>query len=1323
MDFSDVDFSLLEDEAMSDHEWSNVLREQLLVALQWQPPVGAPVPERVEQIGGTADVFQIVSQTPTRVKSAWQGRFQEFATDYHLAHNLSNINDIYTVASSIDEFINQLVSPVLVQANDNDYVALQVYHEDLATPIYVSFTRKQHFTSQAFLNKIFRFAQSGVTRFLLNGQMTLRVSIYKAFAGAAHNPSVSIEAETYFGRKHDVVSIMNDNHYCGYLALTLGYLYANARADGRCMPESQWRSLRYPRSQTLLMQMLLLCSNLQIDNRMAFDIPMAASVQNKLPEHQLIVIRRPTPTRTFDKADVPLFKGPAREKKIIMEYVSDPVPHFNMVKKMTGYMNCDRWCYECWHSISPDHVCPGSCRDCREVPACIEGQQTSCVRCHVVFVSEMCYLNHIRRNICGRRVRCTFCEVTYFAKHGPHKCDESVCVACSERYSKPPHYCYIKPKSLAKLQEQDAHLKVIVAFDIEARLVETEPNLHEHKANLLISHTVCDSCYVTGQQKTDTCLICGPLEHVYFGDDCVTRFVSHVMDVLQHECHAKKIKRILVLSHNFAGYDGRFLLEELLRRRFIGIESVFNGTKILKLDVGLVRFLDSLSFLPLKLCDLPKSFPHPSIQLKKGTFPYLFNQPMNYAYNGSWPGLEHYQVRSLKLKARRELEGWHMAQQGKTFNFMNELVSYCRTDVQILLHSIQEFRNLFIQASGIDPLTRCFTLASAGLETFRALFLREKRIGITPLEGYMTKRHGSLLAHAWLDYLERELDTKIWREKKIGNYFADGFDPVTNTVYEFHGCSWHGCPSCYVNRHEINPANGRTYQQLYDDLQRKHDYYSRRELGLVFIWEHDLRDLGIPDYMAERKLQLKRARDKAIYSIRDSLSGGRVENYKVLYECREDECLKYVDFTSLYPFVLKRRRFPIGHPVVVTEGLDVDSYVSKCFFGFTYCKVVAPPDIDPPVLPYKFDGKLMFGNCRTCMEQRLTECSHNEDERALDFIFCTAELDRAIECGYRLIEVYAVLHYPETEVGLFGEYIDMFLKIKQEKSGFPPGIETEAQIQQYIRSYEENEGIRLDRAQIEKNEGLRLVSKLMLNNLWGKLVQKPNKPRTTIISDYQSLSALLGNPNIEVIGSHILPNDNAIVTYRMEHDEEAGPGNTSPAIGCFVTAWGRLELLNLMQRVESVRRGRCCYADTDSLIFAHREGDPVIPLGSFLGQLTSEIPAGAFCKRGVFCGCKSYGLEYTPEDETMTVEDVIKIKGLSLTSEVTEKITVNSMAEMVHQFTAQNPVVVQVPQTVFRPISLYDQTMTSRRFEKDFRVTSDKRYLSGFDTLPYGYKT
>ena len=86
-------------------------------------------------------------------------------------------------------------------------------------------------------------------------------------------------------------------------------------------------------------------------------------------------------------------------------------------------------------------------------------------------------------------------------------------------------------------------------------------------------------------------------------------------------------------------------------------------------------------------------------------------------------------------------------------------------------------------------------------------------------------------------------------------------------------------------------------------------------------------------------------------------------------------------------------------------------------------------------------------------------------------------------------------HFPQTTQydpesgsgGLFADYINTFLKIKQESSGWPKECTTEESKSKYIEAYEKRERIRLDPDSIEANPAMRTLSKALLTNLWGKL--------------------------------------------------------------------------------------------------------------------------------------------------------------------------------------------------------------------------------------------
>jgi hypothetical protein len=96
------------------------------------------------------------------------------------------------------------------------------------------------------------------------------------------------------------------------------------------------------------------------------------------------------------------------------------------------------------------------------------------------------------------------------------------------------------------------------------------------------------------------------------------------------------------------------------------------------------------------------------------------------------------------------------------------------------------------------------------------------------------------------------------------------------------------------------------------------------------------------------------------------------------------------------------------------------------------------------------------------------------------------ELEKALEKGYQVLQLHEVWHFPQQSDELFKDYVNTFLKIKQEASGYPKDCTTEEKKQQYVEEYLEREGIQLDPGKIEYNPGLLALAKLTLNSFWGK---------------------------------------------------------------------------------------------------------------------------------------------------------------------------------------------------------------------------------------------
>ena len=119
------------------------------------------------------------------------------------------------------------------------------------------------------------------------------------------------------------------------------------------------------------------------------------------------------------------------------------------------------------------------------------------------------------------------------------------------------------------------------------------------------------------------------------------------------------------------------------------------------------------------------------------------------------------------------------------------------------------------------------------------------------------------------------------------------------------------------------------------------------------------------------------------------------------------------------------------------------------------------------------------------------DCAHTYKERALTGTWVSLEIDKVLSLGYKMVTKYSAWHFEETTQyrdsarGLWAEYINLWLKLKQEASGYPSWCTTEELKKRYVADYQRHEGIRLSPARIMKNEVLRSLCKIMLNSHWG----------------------------------------------------------------------------------------------------------------------------------------------------------------------------------------------------------------------------------------------
>jgi len=301
--------------------------------------------------------------------------------------------------------------------------------------------------------------------------------------------------------------------------------------------------------------------------------------------------------------------------------------------------------------------------------------------------------------------------------------------------------------------------------------------------------------------------------------------------------------------------------------------------------------------------------------------------------------------------------------------------------------------------------------------------------------------------------------------------------------------------------------------------------------------------------------------------------------------------------------------------------------------------------------------------------------------------------------------------------GLFTSYINQFLKLKQEASGWPAWCSTEEDRATYIRRFHEREGVALDPAKISRNEGFRALAKLMLNSFWGKLAQRDNMPQTSIITTPEKLTEIITKPGVEAYVD-VLNDDVMIATWKYEDDAVTPSNITSVVTAAYVTAIARLKLYSYLEHLGD----RVLYFDTDSVIYVERPEGPRLHLGDFLGELTDEAPdkfkcAAAYIDVFVSGGPKNYA--YSGTDGINPLGSVCVVKGINLHHTNSGTVNFDCLKRLVRDG-ATAPIALP-PGSAIGRVKPYK--VVTRPERKTYRVVYTKRRRVGdFNTLPFGYR-
>ena len=1202
------------------------------------------------------------------------------------------------------EFTNRLFNDMMDQlykrceVRSNDRVRVSILHPDLDFGIHVPFNRASRISGDTLLDEIERVAQSNRQFKIHDGAAQMEITHIAMPQGSGKK---TFKAPNLFSMRKSKTSVVCIDNSKDSMCLARSIVVGQCKVDENQTPQwkKRWNLIRQSKKNLQKYEAEALLKQVGISSDQSCGIEEYQKLQDYLYPSYVIKIH---PQHYGSEL---LFKPPALTEKSRVIHIFHHDNHYDCIVSITGFLGRSYYCE--WCDVGYDHreghQCSHICQ-CYAHTLCPAGQSIRCPDCRRLFQSQACFDNHKtktgkqRKTICESVWNCKKCGQKVIETKRSHVCPGTKKCRCCKAIVGPDHDCYIPTYEPPDRKQPEVPF---IFFDFECRF-----DSGEHIPNFCVAQRACGDCMCKSVKAP--CEYCEEVNEArqmtFRGENTLQQFCTWLF-LPTH-------RGSTVIAHNAQGYDAQFILRYVVTQGTAKPQLIMNGSKIIQLRVHGIRMIDSLSFLSMPLSYFPNTFG--LTELAKGWFPFYANTLAYQDYVGPYLPLHFYKPDSMKPERREEFLTWYNERKGDVFDFQKEMEKYCQSDVDILRRGCGEFRQQLLESDQIDPFTEATTLAQVCNKAWRKNSMPPHSLAVISDAGYPNKTRYSMKGIRWLQmmavteeiHIRHALNNK--GEVKIGPYYVDGYCQETNTVYEFMGCWYHGCPTCFPNRSTINPYTLRSMQQAYHDTYKRLESLKEQGYPVVVMWECEFDQRCQKDPAYKTRVERFYHGQEPIQP-REALFGGRTNAIRLYHEVDNDQEIKYVDICSLYPYVNKYRAYPIGHPVIMSQEQIDQQHIEK-YKGLIKCRVLPPQDLWMPVLPIHCNSKMVFTLCRTCAEKEMDYCTHSSYERFLYGTWTHVELAKAIALGYQVSKVYHVWHWDEWSTDVYRQYIDKYLKMKQEASGYPPGVDTEEAQDKFKQDYFEAEGIRLQ--QVEKNPGKRAFAKTMLNCLWGKNAQTNLLPKTEYVHRLDQFYGILNDPKKSVKYAECFDHDEFMLMNYTDESDKADPhSSANPVVASFVTAYARLELYKVLEPLGK----RVLYFDTDSCMYIHDPDGYNVPIiSSRLGKWTDEVPKGRIV-RYVALGPKNYGYEYIENGE---LHQKCKVKGITLDYNATQQVNFNTMVDCVkdrHHYST----VVEYASRIKRH---KDRTVTSEKQVKTFRSVYTKRIVvENHMTVPYGY--
>ena len=434
------------------------------------------------------------------------------------------------------------------------------------------------------------------------------------------------------------------------------------------------------------------------------------------------------------------------DSKIVYIYYDMTIEHYHLITNINSFVsngNSQRykWCNNCRKALVASsfdkHLCSGiSCKCCKSLtPHTTPKNWLNCDYCNRFCYNEECLKIHIEKNHTYKKVnskkgvkvgdkkdgkdwkceKCRFVMPKSRYENKEHICFEFKCNNCEIYTTDKEHRCNVRKGKITKNNTGDE--ETYIGFDFESEF--NEKGIH------IVNYINSKELYTENAKSQNT----------------LDEFLEYIQSVG---------KNTTFVAHNLKGYDGWIIHNHL--KNTLGkkpSQIVLAGAKIMYMEFKEwgIRFIDSLNFIPMALDAMPKTFGLDESKFKKGFFPYLMNDKkyMNNDdktnYIGDFPPYDIFEPNKMKASKNCnnncskkckycEFNKWYEENEymdnlpfapKRQYNFRKELEGYCISDVNILVKSLEIFRDSMREMNeGIDPL-KCITIASYCMKVYLTL--------------------------------------------------------------------------------------------------------------------------------------------------------------------------------------------------------------------------------------------------------------------------------------------------------------------------------------------------------------------------------------------------------------------------------------------------------------------------------------------------------------------------------------------------------------------------------------------------------------------------